>query len=206
MIPSDQEREIRAATVSRIRQLMPAARVIHELNVEKGIVRADIAAVCPDHLYLFEIKSQNDTLHRLGNQIRHFHPVCHGLIVVAHEKWCGAATAAGYPNCDAGKIIALHGRATLWQWPEPERVYGRDWTLPSPTPPWHHRMLRLLWAEELRGVAHSHGIPVTAKTPAYKLSRILASSLTGAEIEKAVCAALRSRSFAWADPIMEQAA
>lgn len=197
---SDQERAIRADTVTRIRQLWPDARVIHELNVEKGVVRADIAAVTRDQLFLFEVKSERDKLHRLSKQIQHFHPVCHGLVVVAHEKWCGRAAELGYPNCDVGKIIRHHSAGTLWQWPEPEGRYFRHWDRPPTlTTPWHHRMLRLLWTDELRAVAKDVGVTATARAPGYQLANLIAAQVPGAKIEAAVCAALRARAFAWAD-------
>lgn len=201
MIPASQaEATIRAATVARIRELLPQARVIHELNVEQGAVRVDIAAVCPHRLYLFELKSAADTLGRLGNQIRHFRPVCHGLIVVADQKWCGRATEAGFPNCDARSIIQFNGSATLWEFPEPARPYGRDWTLPSrPQIPWHHHMLRLLWADELRGVAAANGLPSSSRIAGATIARDLALALPGRDIEAAVCSALRARAFAHAD-------
>lgn len=199
-IISDQEREIRADTVARIRELLPEARVIHELNVEQGAVRADIAAVTASNLYLFEIKSERDKLHRLSRQVQHFHPVCHGLIVVAHEKWCGRAAELGYPNCDVAKILAHHGAGTVWQWPEPTRTWGRSWSLPPTlTTPWHHRMLLLLWTDELRAVAKDVGVAATARSPGYRLATDIAAQVPGEEIEKAVCKTLRSRSFAWAD-------
>jgi hypothetical protein len=205
---SDAESQIRDATANRIRDLLPYARIIHELNVEHGTVRADVAAVTEDRLYLFEIKSSRDNLHRLPTQLRHFHPVCHGLVVVTDEKWCGAATAAGYPNCDARAIIRHHGgNIPLWQWPEPERVYGRDWTLPATTTvPWHHRMLHLLWTDELRVLARDHSLPVNARFTGRQLCRDIAAAVPGSAIETAVCRALRARAFKWADASMEDAA
>ncbi len=205
---SDDELAIRTATVARIRELLPQARVIHELNVEQGTVRADLAAVTADKLYLFELKSRRDTLSRLPQQLRHFHPVCHGLIVVADEKWCGAATKAGYPNCDASAVIQFHAsKAALWQWPEPEGRYRREWSLPiSETVPWPHRMLRLLWTEELRIAAGQLRISADRRSPGYKLAKLIAAQATGADIEKAVCRALRARPFAEADaPIFAEA-
>lgn len=198
---SEAENLIREAAVTRLRQLLPDARIIHELNVEQGTVRADIAAVTEERLYLFELKSAKDTLSRLPTQIRHFHAVCHGLVVVADKKWCGEATAAGYPNCDARAIIRFHGRAELWEWPEQERSWGRDWRLPlAPAVPWHHRMLRLLWADELRAIAAANGLPSSSRISGGSIARDLAVLVPGKEIERAVCKALRSRSFAWADP------
>jgi hypothetical protein len=203
---SDQEKEIRQAVVSRIRVILPGARIIHELNVERGDSRADVAAVTDQSLFLFEIKSEKDTLHRLGSQIRNFVPVCHGLVVVAHEKWCGPATDAGYPNCDVRKIMEFGGVSTLWQFPEPETRF-RTWQMPYRIQrPWSWKMLHLLWVDELKHVCRAHKIGVTSRANSTTLITLILDTMTSAEIERAVCKALRTRKFAEADDISEVAA
>ncbi len=203
---TDAEATIRAATVARIRTIMPGARIIHELAVDGGRVRADVAAVCDSTLILFEIKSSRDSLKRLPNQLRHFHPVCHGLVVVADEKWCGRATAAGYPNCDARAIIAYHApRAALWEWrggADGAVASTQSWSLPHVQPPWPLAMLGLLTTAELREV----GAVVGIEAPVASLRAELAMALTGHEVSAHVCAALRSRPHQWADPCMGRAA
>ncbi len=202
MAGSEAENDIWEAVVQRLRTLLPTARIIHELNVEQGTVRADIAAVSVDTLYLFELKSARDKLHRLPAQIQLFRPVCHGLVVVADKKWCGGA--AGYPNCDAAKIMAFHHLPSshLWRWPEPaDRFALNCWRLPRPTPPWGHRMLRLLWADELRQECRAAGLAVNSKTTGRDAALSLAHHLTGADLTRAVCRQLRQRTFAQADEV-----
>ncbi|MBP0440663.1 hypothetical protein [Tianweitania sediminis] len=191
---SKEENQIRTATVDRIRTLLPDARIIHELNVDEGHCRADIAAVTELQIFLFELKSSKDTLGRLANQIRTFHPVCHGLVVVADEKWCGRATAAGYPNCDARKVLEASGTTTqLWQYPEPQAAFP-VWRLPVRIHyPWPWKMLRLLSAEEIKAVCAERGIRVPSRTNRSVLIDTILHRLTGTEIEQAVCAQLRSR-------------
>lgn len=200
---SQSERDIRAAVVDRARELWPSARIIHELNVEHGQCRADIAAVTADTLVLIEIKSERDTLHRLGNQLRAFRPVSHHLIVAAHERWCRGSK---YPNCDIDPILR-HAQcdASLWQYPEPDERYGlRHWSAPhTATRPWPHRMLRLLWTEELRIIAAGAGMNRVSRRSGHTLADDLSLILTGRQVEQAVCATLRARQFAEADPPIE---
>lgn len=47
----------------------PEARIIHELQLEEGGVRIDLAAVGPDFIAVAEIKSEKDTLKRLHRQL-----------------------------------------------------------------------------------------------------------------------------------------
>ncbi|MFY0735642.1 hypothetical protein [Aurantimonas sp. NFXS3] len=182
--PTTDERPIREAVVNRINTLLPSAHVIHELDVEGGAGRADVAAVTVDQLWLFEIKSGRDKLHRLSRQVQLFHPACHGLVIVADEKWCGRA--ANYPNCDVRKVIQFHGAGTLWQWPVGGWPHNH-WQLPTPTPPWPLRMLRLLTAAELRGLGPGADIPSEA------VIDHLARTLTGHAVTAMVCHVLRQR-------------
>lgn len=202
---SQSERDIRNAVVTRCRELWPTGRIIHELNVEQGTVRADLAVVTIDKLVLLEIKSERDTLSRLPNQLRHFHPVCHGIIVAAHERWCRGSR---YPNCDIDPILRhAQCNALLWQHPEPAEKWGmRFWSTPHAVArPWPHRMLRLLWTEELQDLAGRYGIKAK-RIAGYKLADELALMLPGRDVEQAVCRALRVRAFAEADPPVEVAA
>lgn len=81
------EVEIRDAVVSRFRKLWPNARIVHEMNVDEGMNRADVVAVTPDRLIICEIKSELDVADRLAQQLHAFGPVSHALILAAHERW-----------------------------------------------------------------------------------------------------------------------
>lgn len=190
---SASETAIRDAVVARLRQLYPTARIIHELTVGNGANRVDVAAVTDDTLVLVEIKSERDKLKRLPDQIRAFAPVCHHLIIAAHERWCSGSK---YPNCDAERIIRFNNAGHLWRYPS-DVPWQRPWVSSIP---WHHRMLKLLWTEELRDVGTDHGLAHVARYSGVELANVLAKSMTGAQIELAVCHALRRRQFAEADP------
>ncbi|MGX1741606.1 hypothetical protein ACWIEX_08630 [Bosea sp. NPDC055353] len=84
---SADEEEIRAAVIVRLRELMPNARLVHELNVAgQGSNRIDVAAIDRQVIVAVEIKSRKDTLKRLGEQWDAFTRCCHYVIVAAHEK------------------------------------------------------------------------------------------------------------------------
>ncbi|HEY0920616.1 hypothetical protein [Devosia sp.] len=84
---SSAEVEIRDAVVARLRELRPDARIVHELNVDEGMNRVDVAAIGRDRIVFVEIKSERDKPHRLARQLHAFGPCCHALILAAHEKW-----------------------------------------------------------------------------------------------------------------------
>lgn len=184
---SEAERWLRGLAVERVRELMPDARVVHELNVETGSCRVDLAAVAPDRLVMLEIKSRKDKLDRLPEQARIFAPACHRLVVVyASERW------------DVGTIYkASDYRAEVW--PEDRREWwniSRDsFKLPNTS-----AMLNLLWREELFWEADRHNLQPHKRANRSDLMRSMWRYLTGQQIVEAVCRQLRSRTFAEADP------
>ncbi|RUV37447.1 hypothetical protein [Mesorhizobium sp. M7A.F.Ca.MR.148.00.0.0] len=205
------EIEIRQKVVARFRELWPDARIIHEMNVEGGAARADVVAVQPDRVWICEIKSERDTLSRLPDQVKFFGPSCHGLIIAAHAKWTTSPGMSephpkhGYRTTIPSKIDdSLTGVSRrlydLWTYPEPVLTSGRHWSAPfSAQVPWYHRMIHLLWSDEIRAVAGEHRIACTSKTSGSKLAKDLSQLMNGREIERAVCKQLRARTFAEAD-------
>jgi len=186
---SEAERHLRNLAVERLRQLMPDARIVHELNVETGKCRVDLAAVAPDRLVFVEIKSRKDTLDRLPEQCRVFKPTCHRLAVVyASERWDVETIyrATNY-GCDI--------------WPD----NGSRWELSNSFhPPNTSAMLNLLWRDELWHEATRAGFQPHKRDSRSPLMHRLWNGLTGTEIVSAVCRQLRARSFAEADaPIFE---
>lgn len=64
------EQEIRIAAAELAQQYWPSARIVHELNVETGSSRADMAVIGSEELILIELKSERDKLERLDAQLR----------------------------------------------------------------------------------------------------------------------------------------
>ncbi|MBM3082678.1 hypothetical protein IMF23_04405, partial [Chelatococcus daeguensis] len=179
------------------------ARVIHELKC--GGRRADLAAVEREQIWLFEIKSERDTLDRLGDQVKAFSSASHYTIVVAHERWfdrepyANGTPRLSWPHRTAGP----HG---TWCYPDPSAdisPYGLyRWRLPARTMRQPHalRLLELLWRAELQWECERHGIPFRSRDTAPMLMERMAWRMTGEQIARAVCRQLRARWFPEADP------
>lgn len=185
---SEAERHLRSLAVARLRHLLPDARIVHELNVEVGRCRVDLAAIAPTQLVFVEIKSRKDKLDRLAEQVRVFSPACTRFaICYASERWSYEAVtkAAGY---DESRDL----------WPEDRPEW---WTLREGfKPPNASVMLNLLWREELYWEAVRANLQPHKRESRSPLMHRLWRALTGAEVVAAVCRQLRGRHFAEGDP------
>lgn len=193
------EQEIRTAVVEKARQLWPSARIIHELNVEHGSTRADVAVVTNDKLILFEIKSARDKLDRLDDQVTAFESVAHCVVVVGDAKWFvpppPIVTPQGWtshPNPEIIKIVA--GRAVLWKHDAGSIIVERDFRSGRQWP-WHKRMLFLLWRAELERVCFNLRIAVGKRPSRIPMVDQIMSLAKPQEIEAAVLEQLRLREF-----------
>jgi hypothetical protein len=186
-VASEAERYLRSLAANRLRTLMPDARIVHELNVNTGECRVDLAAVGPDRLVFCEIKSRKDTLDRLPDQCRVFKPACHRLVICyASERWdVGTIYRASDYGCEV--------------WPEDG---ASRWTLRHSSfyPPNTSAMLNLLWRDELWLEAGRANLQPSKRESRSPLMHRMWHSMTGREIVEAVCRQLRSRTFAEADP------
>lgn len=185
---SEAERFLRGLAEARLRDLMPDARIVHELNVETGQCRVDLAAVSPSRLAFVEIKSRKDTLDRLKEQVRIFSPACNRLaICYASERWSydAVSSACGY---DEPRDLWPQDRPGYWTFSE------------SFKPPNASVMLNLLWRDELWHEAERAGLQPHKRDSRSPLMHRLWNALTGQQVVEAVCRQLRARHFAVADP------
>ncbi|UXS01111.1 hypothetical protein [Agrobacterium tumefaciens] len=219
MTRSLDEQEIRDVVVARLRELLPDARIVHELNVAgQGSNRIDVAAVTKEHIVGVEIKSRKDVLKRLDEQWKAFNDVCHFVAVAAHEKhfadfrepyWDSDHTPERHLNHPLFFGKRFSRRKNIWRYPKPEMSdwnYGRHgdaWDfdrrkdlsrIPRAT-----SMLDMLWAEELRAECNRHRVACSSRSTRPDMIRDLAWHLTGKEVTHAVCRQLRQRAFAEAD-------
>jgi hypothetical protein len=212
MSGSPAEREIRDYAADRLRQMIPGARIIHELVV--GGCRADLAAVTEERVTLVEIKSERDTLKRLPEQVRQFSRAAHEVIVIAHARWWDTTPYHnGAPRFVPGKDLADGLKeACVWGYPEvADRYPYGAWSMQrfwSAQPEPHAaRLLELCWKAELLAECSRHRIAASSRTNMMTLIRDMAWHMTGAEITRAVCRQLRMREFPEADaPIIERIA
>ncbi len=220
MTRSLDEQEIRNAVVSRLRVLMPGARIVHELNVAgQGTNRIDVAAIGTEHIVAVEIKSRKDVLKRLDEQWKAFNEVAHFVIVAAHEKHFADYREVYWDDDHAPQRHLNHPlffgkrfsyRKYVWRYPKPEKsdwVYGHHdddaWSfgrfkdlsrIPRAT-----SMLEMLWAAELQAECNRHRLSCWSRSTRPEMIRTLAWNLTGKEVTHAVCSQLRQRAFFEAD-------
>lgn len=225
MAGSVAEERIREKVEAALRRRRPDARIIHELVLRQGAERIDLAAVWDDGMILAEIKSERDKLSRLQAQLKAAGAVgCEVWLCVA-EKWRA-------PLLAMSQATVNHRRVPLSpDDPECRRGYSME-SDPNPAflpelvaadilvrfetddglepirmhPLWQIKprvlrgcaLLNMLWADELRWLT---GLGLrSCRTTCMEHAR---EHLTGREIRRGVCAALRAREFPRADEAVE---
>lgn len=183
MAGSPAEERIRAKAEAVLRQTFPTARIIHELVLRQGGVRIDLAAVTRDRLICVEIKSERDVLTRLPEQVAAMKLVCDTWRVCCADKHIDkvreiAGWLAAVPESEldtpAYRLVSMERDSLQGVCNAPAR-------------------LDMLWADELRWIAGTKGAR-------WYCIRAASDAKTGGEVRRAVCAALRARSFPRADP------
>lgn len=222
MTRSADEQAIRNEVVARLRELLPGARVVHELNVAgQGTNRIDVAAITTDFIVGVEIKSKKDTLKRLDEQWAAFVKCCHLVIVAAHEKHFAEYRSPSDredvpPEIDLNHPLFLgkyRQRDHVWRFPRPPddaaqrfwRRNGERWLfdpwrdIRPKLPPRSTDLLQMLWANELQSECHRHRLSATSRSTRFTMMREMALMMTGREVAQAVCRQIRARTFAEAD-------
>jgi hypothetical protein len=228
MAGSPAEERIRSKVEAALRQRKPDARIIHELVLTQGGERIDLAAVWDDGMILAEIKSERDTLSRLQRQLRSAGRIGCEVWLCLAEKWRAQIRVMSQGTVEAPptRVTVRRGKEsygyTIVSQPNPcyvpelhsADVLTRYETADGFEPiqmhaSWLHRprtlnsaaLLNMLWAEELRIVAGQPARASRGTCIAHALEH-----MTGREIRRGVCAALRSRPFPRADEVQDRAA
>lgn len=181
------EERIRIKAEQALREVWPSARIVHELMLRQGGCRIDLAAITAERLIVVEIKSERDVLDRLKRQQQQARRVADGFSVVLTEKHWRDAWQDGHVS-----ILEAFKEDEIRIGLERQCRDVHQATCNAPA------RLEMLWASELRRVAE------TGPTSARQFSILKASdNMTGAEVRRRVCAALRARPFPRADqPIL----
>lgn len=176
----------------------PAARVVHELVMDRGSVRADMAFVSPDHLVAVEIKSEFDDTTRLLQQAGMFRLAVPELWIASPHRHTKDTDLIRYLMPSIGVALTDRDRQIG---PLPAEFKVEDVHQAAPFQPWAEATLALLWRSELCAEAQRHNLVQNANrlTHAQLLSRML--RLTWPEQLAAVCRQLRGREAFWrSDP------
>lgn len=206
---STEEGQMRDVMVAKLRELRPSARIIHELPLRYSQRSIDLAAVTGNEIITCEIKSSRDVIDRLAAQLAAFGPVSTRLLVALAPRW-----NEKLPDIErAGKlpgstmIVPQYTeaqqvcRAAREQHPHIQIVTCCAETGSIEMDPWYyhganrrpstHAMLEMLHVRELVHLAMVHGFASRERHD--DLVQACWSALTGEQILRGFCAALRSR-------------
>lgn len=185
------------------RERWPSARVVHELVMDRGSVRADVCSIGEAHIVATEIKSEYDNTDRLINQAAMFRLACPELWLFAaerHARDCEIIAylmpTIGYATCTEieARKAANEGRAPAW-------TVRREATLFRPDP---EALLSLCWVTELTSAALAARVispPGSRPLPHRQLVARMMATMSETEMLAAVCQQLRRRVAEWrADP------
>ena len=218
---SSEELEMRALIVPQLRERYPTARIIHELPLRYSTNRIDLAAVTETDIVSVEIKSSKDVMTRLEGQLRAFAPISARVIVALAPKWneklpVEVIERKNYTSyvprfTETQTLIRSVGCSWIDIWTV-DAAQGlvevtQDSTYREHVP-WVARMLHMLHVTELADIAERHRITIGKRPTHLSIYRECCDLMTGREIIRAVCRALRERD-AFCDgtdpPILEAA-
>jgi hypothetical protein len=196
---------MRDLIVPRLRERWPSARIIHELPLRYSTNRIDLAAVTETDIIAVEIKSSKDVADRLEAQLRGFQRIASRMIVALAPHWneklpplitkeanCTSYTERRtetqeiiYRTCGSGvdvwTVDADAGTVEVTQ-----SSYRDSW-------PWAYQLLHMLHVSELAAIASRHGCWQGKRPVHLDLVNACAELMTGGEVRRAVCSALRAR-------------
>lgn len=208
MAGSEAEERIRAKAEAMLRRNWPDARIIHELMMEQGGCRLDLAAVTTDLIALVEIKSERDVLHRLPDQIRAAVKVSKSVYIATAERHIEKIQVLDEPwvkgdgphgNVKNPAYVKEFCQCILMREVEDDLVPQYQYRYQNPSRVLHsYDYLNMLWADELRRVCYDSGVGQKA-TRGFCIARAC-EVLSGQEVRRRVCRELRSRPFPRADP------
>lgn len=198
---SDAELKMRDAVERWGRTKWPDARVVHELVMDRGTVRADVAFVSTAHLVAIEIKSEYDDTSRLLHQAGMFRLAVPELWIACPNRHVDDAKLIRFLLPSIGVLLTDRDRRVG---PLPDEFEIDEVEQAEPFQPWPASTLSLLWVTELLSEAMlARTWQGSGGTHAKLVNAML--KLTWPEQIAAVCRQLRRRKAFWRadDPITD---
>lgn len=197
------ELDLRTALEALCRARWSDARVVHEIVMGEGRVRADVAAIAPAHIAAFEVKGSSDDTVRLLHQVGMYQLCVPEVWMVVSDARCHADDAKLIRHL-LPSVGLLVGRNLA------RRGYLRDEQQPTvldveaeavPREPVWRCALEMLWAAELASTCDRLRIAVPPRATRPKMIAAILDACSPGEIQSAICTALRARDAKWrADP------
>lgn len=211
MLPAARsELVLRNAMEAFLRERYPEARLVHEIVMGEGKVRADVAALCPDHLVAVEVKGAGDNTLRLLHQVAMFQLCFPEVWMVVAENHGADADLIRHLMPQIGLIVGK-GMGRRWtgegsNHDEPVPVEFEVIAEPAPRDPVPEMMLRVCWLEELKSICDRLLFESDSRTTRRQATQKLLNG-TKSDLRKLmpeVCRELRGREAQWrADPPVE---
>lgn len=158
-------------------------QIYDELGLLRGASIVDLALLTPTYFQGFEIKSGEDTLGRLPNQIKHYDQVFDFITIITEQEHYHAVRNAIPPYWGIVLTQKIRDQVTF--------DYVRRPTFNSYTNT--NSICQLLWKEEVYAILKEKGIKGISKLPRTKLWDVLVENATKEEIRKLVWKALKDR-------------
>lgn len=188
------------------RQRWPGARIVHEIVMGDGRVRADVAAIGTNHIVAFEVKGEYDETTRLLHQVG-MYQLC------VPEVWMVVATGRHAEDAHLIRHLIPSVGLLVGSGQSDRNHYefdGKEFGLTveaeaAPRPPVTKLMLEMCWRDELIGICERTRT-ATGKKPTRGAMIAALIDLPADRLQIEVCAALRGRDAIWrADPPEQQA-
>lgn len=200
---SKAELALRNALETFCRERWPEARVVHEMVMGAGQVRADVAALCPAHIAAFEVKGRYDDTTRLLHQVGMYQLCVPEVWMVVAQGHADDARLIHHLLPSVGLLVGA-GQSDRYDY----EFDGKDFGLvveaeAAPRPVVPKMMLEMLWAAELAWACNHLRVAVGKKATRPTMIKALLDTVSPEELQRATCAALRAREALWrADPAL----
>lgn len=197
------ELALREAVETFCRERWAEARVVHELVMSEGKVRADIVAIGTDHIAAFEVKGSYDDVTRLMHQVGMFQLCVPEVWMICAENHSHDAKLIRHLLPSVGLMVAT-GMDRGFRWGQGDGpVVIEIEAEPSPRPVVSEMMLQLLWATELEAICARLVLSVRKRSTRPQMIKALIGIDDPEELQRQTCIALRGRDALWRadDPI-----
>jgi len=200
---SRSELALRNALEAFCRPRWPAARIVHEIVMGQGRVRADVAVLDTAHIAAFEIKGEYDNMTRMLHQVG-MYQLCvpEVWMVVPYGKHADDCKLIRHLLPSVGLLIGNGVKG--WEAHNGRRmrdIEDKEFELvvdsePSPRQPVTKLMLEMCWAAELAGICDRTRTAAGKKATRPRMISAL-MDLPFETLQAEVCTALRGRDAVW---------
>lgn len=193
---SKAELVLRNALETFCRERWPAARVVHEIVMGEGRVRADVAAIDTAHIAAFEVKGEYDNTTRLLHQVGMYQLCVPEVWMVVATGHAEDAHLIRHLMPSVGLLVGT-GQSMRRSYEFDGKNFGLTVEAEAvPRQPVPKLMLEMCWADELVGICDRTKTNRGKKPTRPTMIKALLD-LPFVQLQAEVCTALRGRDALW---------